>query len=221
MAKPTSKVTICNFALGFLNAGTVSDIDSPSTKAESVCARWYDQIRREVLRKHTWKFASKRALLPKSANTPLFEFGSLYPLPADYIRLISIGKFGDVGANHYRLEDNNILVGVDSEGAVENDSSLPIRYVYDFEAVGLMDPLFIKLLALELAAAMAIDITGKLSALENVLKIVELLAPEGYSIDGQEQPPVKIEKSRYLGARRGDSTVSRSIEDVGYVVFDE
>ena len=60
MATVSSAVGICNLALDTLKQESVANIESPVSIEESLCARWYDVTRRELLRSHPWSFARTR-----------------------------------------------------------------------------------------------------------------------------------------------------------------
>ncbi len=219
MGKPQSDVTISNMALGLINAGTVTNIDSPTTKLEGTLSRWIDQSRREALRKHAWNFAIQRAKIAKSTTPPLFNYNAQYPLPNDFIRLLTVGRFEDVKG--YQVENNHILIGVESDASTEDATALPIRYIFDFKTIALMDPLFIKVWILELAANIAMEITGKIQFRRDMIRTLDATVGEAYSIDGQERPPTKIERSKYLGARRGLRGITNPTVASPFVIFDD
>ena len=55
-------------------------------------ARWYDQVRRLLLRKYIFNFARKTVLLTPSANAPAHpEFVNGYALPNDLVRILKLG----------------------------------------------------------------------------------------------------------------------------------
>ncbi len=198
MGAPTSKAAICNLALDYLKTdGSVVNIDTPPfTKNESICARWYDFTRRALLRKHAWNFASKRSQIARNSTDPAFRFADAYDLPNDFIRLISLGEREDLGREkEYKVENGQILL--DNSGA-----ALKLRYVFEITDVVKFDALFVKVLALDLALNLAFKFTSGASALRNITDFLITERSEAYAIDGQEQPPKRIEKSVFLTARR-------------------
>ncbi len=219
MARINTKAGICNLALSFLKAGVITDLANPVTKIDRECDLWYDETRLDVLRSHTWNFAQKRGKL--AANplfVPSFEYTTAYKLPNDFVRLNSIGRFEDIRL--YQLEQGHLLInGTSTTGDIEQ---LPLVYIYDHQTVVSWDPSFIKLLALHLASNMAYGLTGTASheeRLENKIRKQESLA---MAIDGQERPPERIERSRFLAARRGNVSGSNSKDDrTDLIIFDE
>lgn len=201
MTAPLSGVEICNLALGYLHERPITSIDTPSTQTEVICAAWYDQTRRATLRRHPWNFAIKRKSLPVNSTAPAFGYTKAYNLPTDFIRLVTIGNIQDDGLElNYQLEDNKILID-DTGGS--STTALPIRYIYDFTNVAQMDPLFVDVCAVELALRISYPITNSNSRAQFLKAHLKDIAPEAYAIDGQERVPHKIERSKFLRARKG------------------
>ncbi len=196
---PTSQADICNMALDYLgNKAVVTDIESPSTKEEVICQRWYDVTRRQLLRKYVWNFASKRATISRNATAPEFGFADAYDLPNDYIRLRFIGDdyIGDF-KRHYELENGQLLL--DNGG----EASLNIGYSFDQTVVTKFDALFTNLLALQLALNMAKKFTLKNTDLQRLILQYEMEEQKAVAVDGQDKPPKRVERSKYRRARRG------------------
>lgn len=190
----TSKTDVCNLALDLLSAGVVRDVDNPSNPTEELISRWYEQVRRKVLREHSWNFALKRAALAASSTSPAFGYDSQYPLPADFLRLLYIQgeNGGPLDYNLYQLEGGSILtsIGTSSSGTVN------IVYVSDFQTVSRFDPLFIQLLAHELALAVSYKVTESNTNVQRIAEIRRGLAALAKAVDGQERPPIRVERSR-------------------------
>lgn len=202
MAAPTSAVEVCNLALDLLKQDAIASITAPTTGTESICARWYDHVRRATLRKHPWNFAATRDTVTANATAPAFGYSAAFDLPNDFIRLLTIGDDAiDDLQGKYQLEDGQLLF------SYSTDSALKIRYVYDFTDVAHMDPLFIDVLAAEIALRIAYKVTGSDDATTRITEHLKLIAPEAYAIDGQERPPQRIQRSKFLDARgRGSSS---------------
>ena len=197
-------VEICNMALDLIKAPRITSITSPTNEVERKCALWYDPSRKEVLRKHPWNFAKKRASLSLCATSPAFGFANQYALPNDFIRLRFIGtdNEGLVG-QVYDIEQNKYLL-MDNGGA----ATLDIGYIFNEETVVRFDPLFLKAFALQLAANLSYGLAGKVTLRTDVRNmLVEALA-EARTINGQDKPPVRITRSNVIGARRTYSSGS-------------
>lgn len=200
LAAPNSEVDICNIALQHLKQPPITSIDPASTTAEERCALNYHQVRQETLRSHAWNFAMKRVQLsPDLDNTPLFGFTHAYALPSDWLRYI--GRYDDLGTrvseDDYDIEGRYLLLnGEDSE-------SVNLRYIYDHVTVSEMDPLFRGLFALNLAIVLAPSFSSTEQRLKALLEIRKDLETKATAIDGQERPPRRVQRSKFIEARRG------------------
>jgi hypothetical protein len=193
----TSSTEIANLALDLLSAGTVQDIENPTNATESLLNRWYAQSRRKVLREHPWNFATKRAQLAASSTAPAFGYSAQFPMPSDFIRLLTLE--GDTGQMlspvSYEVEDGAILINSDS-------GILRMRYIYDIEDVTKFDPMFVDLLAHEIALVAAFKVTESNTNIDRLAQIHRQRAAMAKAIDGQERPPTRREVSRNRAARR-------------------
>lgn len=202
MAAPSSKAAICNLALDYLlqtNEEAITNIDSPTTESEKVCARWYDATRRSVLRKHPWNFATKRVILTEDSTAPAFDFKLAYNVPVDFLRLLTINDQASFDPDFkldYQFENRQIL----TRGTT--GATLNVRYIFDFVSVSAMDALFVDLLAAELALRMAYKFTSSNTNVQRLNEVAKDLRAQAGSIDGQERPPIRVERSRAFTARR-------------------
>lgn len=197
MAAPTAAVDVCNLALDLLRQDAITSIETPTGGNDVTCARWYDHTRRGTLRKHPWNFAIQRATIAPNVVAPAFGYAYAYDLPSDFLRLLSIGDdyLNDIETK-YQLENGQLLYSASDTGSIK------VRYIYDIVNVAQFDPLFIDVLAAELALRMAYKITGTDEAGVRIAEHLKLIAPESYAIDGQERPPQRIQRSKFLDARR-------------------
>lgn len=178
----------------------MANIEAPTTPAEGVCARHYDQVRRQLLREWVWNFAKKRVTIFRS-GTPAFDFADQYPLPNDFIRFLSVGGTREVDQGRdYDIEGRNLLMN--NGGA----ASIGLRYIYDVKDPQQFDAAFINLLALALSLKIAYKFTLKKGLVEQLSAQYAADLPKGISIDGQERPPIRVQRSKYLRARQIGST---------------
>lgn len=90
--QPIASVDIVNLALDLVSQPPVTSILDPASPTADVMARWYDQVRRLLLRKYIFNFARKVTLLTPSANAPTHpEYVNGYALPIDLIRMLKLG----------------------------------------------------------------------------------------------------------------------------------
>ena len=193
MSTAQNEVDICNLALDYLNVDPISTITDPTDKIGKLCARWYDNTRKSVLRMHTWNFAMKRATLAKDTAAPLHGYTTQYTLPSDYIRIVSVGE--DNCYQDYGLEGRKLLLNdTDSTG-------LKIRYVYNSLNVEQYDPLFVELFALSLAYNISYPLSGNINVMRTVKDMLDEKMRAALGVDGQERKPRRRERSRFKEAR--------------------
>lgn len=215
MAHVNVAVAICNMALDLLKANPITNLDEPETFEETVCNRWYDTTRRAVLRAHPWNFAKSRATLSRDATDPAFEYADQYPLPNDFLRLRFIGEtnYGLVNID-YQIEGGNLLI---NNGG---DSTLYIGYIKDETNVNKFDEIFKEYLAIKLALNMAYAFTGKKGVKEDLRKDLADVRIRAKAINGQDNPPKRITRSKVMGARRQFGTGYGYQDDPDYVIRD-
>jgi len=189
-----SAVDICNLALSELGNKPISNIITPTTLEETICAKHYDNTRRYVLRKHLWNFAKKRVVLSRS-GTPEFEYEDQYPLPSDFIRIIKASSTGDEKYTDYDLANDYLLLHAGGATAIN------LIYVFDNKIVAKWDPMFVRLISLYLAKNMSFEITKKNSVKESILTEINLIEGEIKGIDGQDRPPRRVEQSNFIHKR--------------------
>lgn len=188
-----NEVDICNLALDHLHSEPITTITNPTDKVGKLCARWYDNTRKSVLRLHTWNFAMKRATLPKLVTAPEHGWAYQYELPSDYIRIVEIGD--NNRHKHYGLENGKILLDEDSTNGRD------IRYVFDNKNVEQYDPMFVDLFAIELAHNISYPLSGNINLMNMIRSLRDDKRREAFSVDGQERPPRRVERSRFKDAR--------------------
>lgn len=195
MSTPTSSTEIANMALRHLKVTGVSAIDPPDTgsKNAAACAFWYDQARRAVLEDHPWNFATKRSEIAADATAPTFEYTTRYELPSDFIRVGRIGEDWDDPETDYEIEGGYILCDV--------DTPLQFVYVYNLETVSRFSPKFIEALAFKLATLMAYELTGNATLVEAMAQQYEATLQAARTVDGQNRPTRRVERSRLKAAR--------------------
>ena len=90
---PIASVEICNLALDALGQSPIVSVVNPGTDVvANICARWYDQTRRQVLREFIFNCARKVALLTPNSSAPVHpEFVNGYSLPIDTVRMLKLG----------------------------------------------------------------------------------------------------------------------------------
>lgn len=206
MGIAASPVDICNLASDLIGGDTVADIENPTTDAEKIFSRHYDNVRRGLLREYIPNFAKKRAAISRINVTIVTDFTDAYQLPNDFIRLLSVGgdtEEDQLAPNRYDLADGMILVNNYGENSIE------IRYLADITDVVKWDSQFVELCAKKLALATAMQITGDYKVVQMLNNAVDRATPTAYGVDTQEKPPTVINRSPILEKRRGYNRYGR------------
>jgi hypothetical protein len=189
----------------------ITSISAPTGRADLLLSTQYDARREELLRRFIFNFSKKYAVLTAAAITgvgavnPAFGFTYAYALPSDFVRLLALGDVtlnADVEAELYDISDGYIYCDEGETDSVTAAVELKVQYVYSAETVTKFDALFIRCLALQLAADCAYALTKKQSVVDAVNReLADALVAAG-AIAGQEKPPRRIQRSRWLDNRR-------------------
>lgn len=188
-----SATAIANLALSKLgDEGEISSLDEDSRAARAVNG-CFAMMRDAVLRDHPWNFATRRAQLAALAELPTGHWGdgSLFPLPADFIRLLSIE--GDLP---WQLEGRNLLVNT--------TAALKIRYTARITDTGEFDPLFAEALACRIAMQIAQRITGSTNAVVEATEQYRKALLAAKRVDGQDNPPDEFPETSWVLSRESE-----------------
>lgn len=146
---------LANVSLRLIGQTTITNRTDGSDTANTI-DDLFDEIRDDLLRSHPWNFATKRQKLAQSSTTPAFEFDFAYPLPADWIRTISVHS-NDAGHGTllYRME----YIGT-QRAIVASADEIFLRYVYQVTDPNLMAPDFRRAFEVALARDLAVPIAS-------------------------------------------------------------
>lgn len=212
----SSSTDIGNLALDLLSAGTVQNIESPTSPTEELLNRWYDHSRKKVLRSHPWNCATKRIQLAASAVDPVFGYDKQFELPADFLRVLTVNDSTytvDAPAPNkfFRVENNKIL----TSNLFGESGILNLVYIFDLTDISIMDALLIDLIAHEIAIGIAYKVTDGNASVQRISELRKEARSLAQAIDGQESPPTVIERSRSRHVRRA----MRSGTDSHRIIF--
>lgn len=190
-------VDICNKALDLLGqVADIGNIETPTTNNEQVCARWYYDTLGFLLRRYMWNFAVWGMELPKDLATSYYGYSDAYKLPSDFVRLVSIDGNKALNLIDYKLAGGYLFLNGYGD-------SINFEYIRLIKDVTKYDDGFKQLLTLYLAANMAFRFTNKQTVVERLYRMIEIEEAKIISIDGQEQPPRRVQYSKYKRARHG------------------
>jgi hypothetical protein len=175
-----SETRICNLALAKLGANRISALTENSVEAK-YCNIQYEPTRDAMLRSHWWRFATKRATLSQDTNTPDFGWSYQYELPSDFLRMMHVHLDGNTPNTEtlysYTVEGNLIL---------SNESTMEIRYIARITDVTEFDPLFVQVLAQQLALNLAMPLSKGPKLTQALQQEMQVLMQQVRAIDRQE-----------------------------------
>lgn len=202
MAIPTTEIHVANLALGAIGQDPISSISSPTTRPEKVVSRHFAATRRALLREFIFNFAKQQETLQISETVePEFGWDFAYPLPGDFIRLLSLGNIPDelmIQGKYYDFGSGKYIY-TDEES---DDDVLYITYIRDETLVARWDSLFVKLMYLQLASDLVMEFPRKPSLVRELEAKLVGVRQSAASIAGQEKPPRRIQRSRLIDVRR-------------------
>ena len=156
---------VVNVALQLIGATPITSLGQ-GTPSANAADDIYTEVRDDLLRSHPWNFATTRVKLAQSATTPVFEFDFAYPLPADWIRTISVSaNDAGRGAVLYRMEVVN-----NQRAIVASADELWMRYVFRVTDPNLMASDFRRAFEVSLARDLAIAL-GASNRMQNDLGV--------------------------------------------------
>lgn len=185
----TTSVSIASNALLMLGAQPINDFGEDSDRAR-LASNLYPSVRDDMLRSHPWNCAIKRVVLSPATEAPAFGYAYKFPLPSDWLRILSVGDYG--AEIDYRIEGHMLLA---------NESVLMLRYIFRNEVESTWDAALIHCMTLAMAARMAYAITQSASLEQTRLQELEMVLKRARAIDGQDDPPETFGDNRLLDSR--------------------
>jgi len=209
--KPKSKVAMCNLSLSLVKQKPISSIDKPLSDNENLCAMWFDEVRLALLRETAWNFAIRRVALAPDATAPIFGFTHRFKLPSDFVRFLTrhdseglnlrgFSRSDDFFLEGYQLEDGFLLTNADTSSG---STVLNLRYIYDHIVVAAWDSHFVDLFAHQLGIKLAPNFKGSEARIRELKQEIRDIRARATAVDSQERPPIRIQRSKFLRARRG------------------
>jgi len=190
---------ICNLALSRLGCkNTVSSISDPKSPEERLCKIWYDSCRQIALKKLAPNCALGRKIVPKLSTAPVFGYAYAYQCPTDCLKVLGIGDIQDK-ENNYAVEEGKILTDEDYENGMN------LRYVKNLTDVSKFSIEVILAISAEMAEKMALPLAQDEKKLELGDALIRRDENTASALNGQENRPIRINKSKFKQARTYDS----------------
>lgn len=198
-----TETEICNLALAQIGAKRLDDLDADDSLQATLCNLFFDPIRDALLRSFWWRFASSRVALVEDSSSPDFEWDNQFDLPADFLALKSV--YGD-----NLTKDRNVTSSFALEGLLllTNADEVDIRYVAKITDVTLFDPLFVQVLALQLAIQLVMPLAQDQVLMDRLDVKLDKLMRKVRAMDRQETNTQGRDDSRtWTDARVGSGLI--------------
>jgi hypothetical protein len=190
MGASTSVTSIANAALLKLGDELLISIDDGSKRAESI-KTIFDKEYAQLLRMHTWNFATKRILLPADAQKPAYDWERQFTIPQDFIRLVEIRDARNAVLVQSYITGDEILYQFEG-GKILTNLPAPLKVSYIYPApLSLIDASFEDFFACSLAYELAETVSRsnpKKSSLEQDVKNAFMLAKKIDTLEGPVRP---------------------------------
>lgn len=192
-----SDVEIVNSALRKIGATTITSLTDGSENA-NVANDLYAIHRDNLLRYHTWNFATKRKKLAQSATSPPYGWDHQYPVPSDFLRIVEVHDNQDsLGAVRYKMEHD----ATDSTVIRSNAEEIWLTYIYQVTDPNRMPVDFREALALSLASEFATAIQNSNTLSERYLDQARRAKIKARSNDGMEDFPNAFPEGSWVTSR--------------------
>ena len=194
------KVEIANRALTKLGAERILLITDPSKEAR-VMNSMFDTVFDAELRRARWKFAIKRTTLPALVATPEWGYAYAYQLPSDLLALVQVNEFYLRGLKQktlWTIESGQILTDL--------AAPLKVRYIRRVDNLGVLDPLFVEVMACKLAYEACETLTQSSQKRQQAGEEYRFAMDEAVRQDAIENPPDELPWGSWLDSRESLAT---------------
>ena len=197
----SSDVEICNMAIRHAGLKTIVDPTNLVSQEARDCARFYPQVRDEMLAgKYDWSFCKQKRLMALMTVPDVYEgqFAYGYVQPSQCLRLRGIYATGDAETIYdydtWRTDSNDFLILTDAIGAIAH-------YTMVLPTSDWLTPAFVKALSYKLAAQLNILSLDLPRSDINEAKYVEALAQAKVDDRSSVNPTPKPYACSWLDAR--------------------
>lgn len=195
MPSSLTKLQVWNLAID-----VIRDTALQSTTDNAATARWLERNWQHTvetsLRAYPWGFAKSLRRLSAAADTPEFGWSYYYDLPAGWLRVLPITRYGErFGAPvPYEMVENRI--------ATNEPAPLYVRLIMDKSAnPGVWDSLFVEMVRAKLALGMANKFTAKNKYIELASQLLRAATDQAELIDAYESTAEPVETYDIIRAR--------------------
>lgn len=169
-------------ALGRISSKRINNYeDADENSPQAIQGRLhFEQTRDSLVESYWWRFASGRATLSASPDTPDSEYDYQFILPTDFLAMKSIyeDRHSDENLRSYALEDKMLLT---------NEDEMKIKYIKKVTDPTKFSPFFVEVLVLSLAKKMLPALAGQNTKLtKDIGDELRLLIPTVKAHSGQQ-----------------------------------
>ena len=176
---------------------TINSFDGDLSDRQRLAVNLYPTVRDYVLSMHPWNCCIARVVLNPDTVGPAFDYTNCYTLPADFLRMMSIGERGT--ELDYRIENGKLLC---------DDSPIQLRYVYKNTTEANWTPLLVMAVTQAMRQVLAYPITQSTSLEQLIDQTLEPILKRARTVDSQDQPPETLGDFRLLNSRYSSSGIT-------------
>lgn len=192
-----SKVDICNLALTKIGTSTIVSL-TESTENARRCNIIYEPLKREVMRSHTWTFATKIEPLAQLSGEEIINYDYLYVYPSECLYISKIFDSGKTEINEYKKllspDTNTVVIATNTYQAY-------LEYVKDIDDTNLFDDMFIEAFVARLASELVMPLIGDQGMSNKFLQEYQFQVASAKKLDKQERHTKYDVSSPYIEAR--------------------
>lgn len=188
-----NRIQLSSRALLKVGASPITSFEDGTAEAE-IASLLYGVTRDALLSGHPWSFATAQQSLPPLTAKPVADFDRAFALPADFLRVLSVGAGGSARGRGvaYRIHERRLHA---------NAEGVTLTYVFRPDETA-FPPFFDQTLIARLAAEFCLPLTENTSRTEALSRAAEIEFARARSIDGQQQTPQAIDSFTLIDARR-------------------
>lgn len=212
MGAPTSPIHICNMACDKIGEAPITSISPGTTDTELLFARHYDAVRQELLREYVFNFSVRTITLTRVGDAPGTRYRDAYLIPKGLMREVCVGPDNDFRILDFKIQDqvdgSAVLLLNNNMDMIDPNTQMPVPSptleftgCFDITDVTKWDSQFRKCMVLALAVATCYQITKSNNTFRRLDAEFDKALPAAVSVNGQEVPPERIERSRFIEAR--------------------
>lgn len=187
---PLSPIALCSRALLKLGARPIQSFYDERIEADLALAL-FEPLRDAMLSAYPWRFAVTQAALPRLSDAPLSDYRFAFQIPADCLRVLSVGAAGRSRGVTYRRVGNTLH---------SDTETLIIDYVYRPEDE-VAPAYFDQALIARLAAEFCLPLTENASRAEMLYRLADNEFDRAKRIDAQQDTPRAIDDFNLMNAR--------------------